>query len=237
MTVYFVRMLERSVQEEEEKERKKISTQAPTRRTTPHWTDDDKVGAKQFGARKSTPTNIKFGLVQSMTFIWTAHIIFYESNFKSLMCSLLHWPITIRKVLVVYLLFELKSQSIYFSLKPFWEAIKTRTVEKKFPSKCQFLRSFFSSMGRVAVSFYLSRWICACAKSHFDNNLKLSLIKLDKNIQRTNENVLMPLTVWMHEHKLSKIAQINYVWLDWVTFFNKYSIYLVFGQFSGLFKW
>lgn len=97
MTVYFVRMLERSV-EEEEKEKKKISTQAPTRRTTPNWTDDDKVGAKQFGARKSTPTNIKFGLVQSMTFIWTAHIIFYESNFKSLMCSLLHWPITIRKV-------------------------------------------------------------------------------------------------------------------------------------------
>lgn len=63
---------------------------------------------------------------------------------------------------------------------------------------------FFPVSGRVAVSFYLSLWICACAKSHFDNNLKLSLIKLDKNIQRTNENVLLPLTVWMHEHKLSK---------------------------------
>lgn len=76
---------------------------------------------------------------------------------------------------------------------------------------------FFFSMGRVAVSFYLSRWICACAKSHFDNNLKLSLIKLDKNIQRTNENLLLPLTVWMHEHKLSKIAQINYMFglIEW----------------------
>lgn len=109
MTVYFVRMLEKT-------------TQAPAR------TDDDKVETEQFGAPKkytNKTLNSACAEYDVLRFIYghTSHnfsFFIYESNFESLMCSLTGISRAIRKVFVMYLLFELRSQSIYFSPKPFW---------------------------------------------------------------------------------------------------------------------